>query len=63
MNRVGRYAVECALIDADNKGMSKEAAVDYAADSTKQSVDDVAEVWSFLHTMQDRIAARLNIQI
>lgn len=61
MNRAGRYAVECALIDADNKGMSKEAALDYAAESSKTSVNEVVEIWDFLHTMQDRIAARLNI--
>lgn len=63
MNRAGRYAVECALIDADNKGMFKNQAVEFAAESNHVSVDEVEEVWSFLHTMQDRIATRLGIQM
>ncbi len=57
------FAIECALIEAENKGLNGEAMLQYAAQANGASVSEAARVYDFLYNFQNRIAERLGIAL
>ena len=52
-----------SLIEAENGGLSKQEAIEYAARANNVSVDIVADVYNTLIEWQDRIADKLGIRL
>lgn len=57
------HVIEMSLIEAENEGLSKQEAIEYAARANNVSVDIVADVYNNLIEWQDRIADKLGIKI
>lgn len=55
------FAIECALIEAENKGLMGNQMLEYAAQANSVTVQDAARVYDFLYNFQNRIADRLGI--
>jgi hypothetical protein len=57
------HVIEMSLIEAENEGLSKQEAIEYAARANNVTVDIVADVYNNLVEWQDRIADKLGIKI
>lgn len=57
------HVIEMSLIEAENEGMSKQEAIEYAARANNVGVDVVAGVYDSLIEWQDKIADRLGIRL
>jgi hypothetical protein len=57
------HVIEMSLIEAENEGLSKQEAIEYAARANNVTVDIVADVYNNLIEWQDRIADKLGIRL
>jgi hypothetical protein len=57
------HVIEMSLIEAENEGLSKQEAIEYAARANNVAVDIVAGVYNNLVEWQDKIADRLGIRL
>ena len=57
------FAIECALIDAENRGLGSDDAVQFAASSNNVAVSEAERVYDLIYRFQDRIADRLGIMM
>jgi hypothetical protein len=57
------HVIEMSLIEAENEGLSKQEAIEYAARANNVTVDIVADVYNNLVEWQDRIADKLGIRL
>ncbi|AMQ66123.1 hypothetical protein AAY80_064 [Stenotrophomonas phage vB_SmaS-DLP_6] len=57
------FAIECALIDAENQGLEGDAMLDHAANKCRASREQAQRVFQFLYDYQNRIADRLGIAV
>lgn len=55
--------IEISLIEAENEGMDKNEAIEYAARANNVGVDLVKDVYDNLIDLQNRISERLGIEI
>jgi len=55
--------IEMSLIEAENNGLSKQEAIQYAARANNVTADVVANVYNSLVEWQDKIADRLGIKL
>lgn len=57
------HVIEMSLIEAENEGMSKQEAIEYAARANNVGTDVVAGVYNNLVEWQDKIADKLGIRL
>jgi hypothetical protein len=55
--------IEMSLIEAENEGLTKHEAIEYAARANSVSVDVVRDVYENLICLQNKIADRLGIRL
>ena len=52
-----------SLIQAENEGLSKQEAIEYAARANNVGTDVVADIYNSLIEWQDKIADKLGIRL
>jgi hypothetical protein len=57
------HVIEMSLIEAENDGLSKQEAIEYAARANNVNVEVVRSVYQNLVDLQNRIADKLGISI
>jgi len=57
------HVIEMSLIEAENEGLSKREAIEFAARANNVSVDVVRDVYENLVDLQNKIADRLGITL
>lgn len=57
------HVIEMSLIEAENEGLGKQEAIEYAARANSVSVDIVRDVYENLVDLQNRIADKLGIRL
>lgn len=55
--------IELSLIEAENQGLGRQEAIEYAARANSVSTDVVADVYENLVDLQNRIADKLGIKL
>jgi len=57
------HVIEMSLIEAENDGLNKQEAIEYAARANSVSVDVVRDVYENLVDLQNKIADKLGIKL
>jgi len=57
------HVIEMSLIEAENDGLSKQEAIEYAARANNVNIEVVRNVYQNLVDLQNRIADKLGISI
>lgn len=57
------HVIEMSLIEAENEGLSKREAIEFAARANNVSVDVVRDVYENLVDLQNKIADKLGITL
>lgn len=57
------HVIEMSLIEAENEGMTKHEAIEYAARANNVAVDIVQDVYENLVDLQNKIADKLGIRL
>ena len=57
------HVIEMSLIQAENEGLSKQEAIEYAARANNVGTDVVADIYNSLIEWQDKIADKLGIRL
>ena len=57
------HVIEMSLIQAENEGLTKQEAIEYAAKANNVGVDVVRDVYENLVDLQNRIADKLGIRL
>lgn len=57
------HVIEMSLIQAENEGLTKQEAIEYAAKANNVGVDIVRDVYENLVDLQNRIADKLGIRL
>lgn len=57
------HVIEMSLIEAENEGMTKHEAIEYAARANNVAIDVVRDVYENLVDLQNKIADKLGIRL